>query len=60
MRGWVDDLRATFEAGETQLDAALALSPNDPLTFYYVGCAHIYTGRHETAIRFLEASLAEN
>jgi TolB-like protein/Tfp pilus assembly protein PilF len=60
INGWTTDPRQALTEGESQLNAALDSGLEDPLTFYYVGCAYVYSGRHERAIRFLEESLNLN
>jgi len=60
INGWSEDPMQSFVEGEGHLKAALEKGFTDPLTQYFVGCAYIYSGRHERAIRFLEESLSLN
>ena len=60
INGWSEDPMQSFVEGEDHLAAALEKGVADPLTQYFVGCAYIYSGRHERAIRFLEESLNLN
>lgn len=61
INGASDDAMAEIAEGREQLAKAIDLSTDeDPLTYYNIGAAWLYFGRHDRAVRFLEASLAKN
>jgi adenylate cyclase len=60
INGFIEDIAGAAAESGPHLKAALQGANDDPLTLFYAGATYLYSGRHERAIRVLEASLARN